>query len=61
MRARNRESRAKDDTGWQYAMNQNIRIEPLLLTTTRVQTFTGAGLLTSASGFCFEREGRLSW
>lgn len=40
-------------------MNQNIKIEPLLLTTTRVQTFTGARLLTSASGFFFEREGRL--
>ena len=40
-------------------MNQNIKIEPLLLTTTRVQTFTGARLLTSASGFFFERENRL--
>lgn len=40
-------------------MNQNIKIEPLLLTTTRVQTFVGARPLTSASGFFFEREGRL--
>jgi hypothetical protein len=40
-------------------MNQNIKIEPLLLTTTRVQTFMGARLLTSASGFFFEREERL--
>jgi Trypsin-like peptidase domain len=40
-------------------MNQDIKIEPLLLTTTRVQTFTGARLLTSASGFFFEREERL--
>ena len=40
-------------------MNQNIKIEPLLLTTTRVLTFAGARPLTSASGFFFEREGRL--
>jgi hypothetical protein len=40
-------------------MNYNIKIEPLLLTTTRVQTFTGARLLTGASGFFFERDGRL--
>ena len=34
-------------------------IEPLLLTTTRVSTFDGPRLLTGASGFFFEREGRL--
>jgi S1-C subfamily serine protease len=34
-------------------------IEPLLLTTTRVSTFVGAAPLTGASGFFFEREGRL--
>jgi len=35
------------------------QIEPLLLTTTRVSTFIGKRLLTGASGFFFEREGRL--
>lgn len=41
-------------------MNPNsLKIETLLLTTTRVLTFTGARLLTSASGFFFEREERL--
>ncbi|RQP22705.1 S1 family peptidase [Piscinibacter terrae] len=34
-------------------------IEPLLLTTTRVSTFNDAQLLTGATGFFFEREGRL--
>src|SRR5580692_8198897 len=34
-------------------------IEPLLLTTTQVSTFDGNRPLTSASGFFFEREGRL--
>lgn len=34
-------------------------IEPLLLTTARVSTFEGGRLLTGASGFFFEREGRL--
>jgi S1-C subfamily serine protease len=34
-------------------------IEPLLLTTARVSTFDGDCLLTSASGFFFERENRL--
>ena len=34
-------------------------IEPLLLTTARVLTFDGERLLTGASGFFFEREGRL--
>jgi hypothetical protein len=34
-------------------------IEPLLLTTTRVSTFNGKCPLTGASGFFFEREGRL--
>jgi len=34
-------------------------IEPLLLTTTRVLTFNGNCPLTEASGFFFEREGRL--
>lgn len=38
--------------------NQSL-IEPLLLTTTRVSTFNGSLLLTTASGFFFEREGRL--
>jgi len=40
-------------------VKDNITIEPLLLTTTRVQTFCGARLLTGASGFFFEREDRL--
>lgn len=34
-------------------------IEPLLLTTTRVLTFGQHGPLTAASGFFFERDGRL--
>ena len=34
-------------------------IEPLLLTTTRVSTFDGQQPLTGASGFFFERDGRL--
>jgi hypothetical protein len=34
-------------------------IEPLLLTTARVSTFDGNRPLTGASGFFFEREGRL--
>jgi hypothetical protein len=34
-------------------------IEPLLLTTTRVSTFEGTRALTGATGFFFEREGRL--
>ena len=34
-------------------------IEPLLLTTTRLSTHDGARRLTGASGFFFEREGRL--
>src|ERR1051326_1493590 len=34
-------------------------IEPLLLTTVRVSTFDGNRPLTGASGFFFEREGRL--
>ena len=34
-------------------------IEPLLLSTTRVTTFDGKRPLTGASGFFFEREGRL--
>jgi hypothetical protein len=34
-------------------------IEPLLLTTVRVSTFDGRRLLSCASGFFFEREGRL--
>ncbi|HEX5400501.1 MAG TPA: serine protease, partial [Verrucomicrobiae bacterium] len=40
-------------------MSNDILIEPLLLTTTRVSTFNGSRLLTGASGFFFEREGRL--
>jgi len=34
-------------------------IEPVLLTTTRVSTFDGERALTGASGFFFERDGRL--
>jgi hypothetical protein len=34
-------------------------IEPLLLTTTRLTTYDGDRLLTGASGFFFERDGRL--
>jgi len=34
-------------------------IEPLLLACTRVSTFSGERLLTAASGFLFERAGRL--
>jgi len=34
-------------------------IEPLLLTTTRVTTFIGTQMLTGASGFFFERAGRV--
>ncbi len=34
-------------------------IEPLLLTTARVTTFDGDQVLTGASGFFFERDGRL--
>ena len=34
-------------------------IEPLLLTATRVSTFDGERVLTGASGFFFERDGRL--
>lgn len=34
-------------------------IEPLLLTATRVATFAGQQALTGASGFFFERDGRL--
>src|SRR6185436_5777278 len=34
-------------------------IEPLLLTTARVSTFDGGRPLTGASGFFFERDGRL--
>ena len=35
------------------------RIDPLLLTTVRLSTFAGALGLTNASGFFFERDGRL--
>jgi len=34
-------------------------IDPLLLTTTRITTFVGAQMLSGASGFFFERDGRL--
>jgi hypothetical protein len=34
-------------------------IEPLLLSTTRITTFTGTVVLTSATGFYFERDNRL--
>ncbi len=40
-------------------MSNDIHIEPLLLTTTRVSTFDGTRVLTSASGFFFAREDRL--
>jgi len=40
-------------------MSNANRIEPLLLTTTRVSAFDGNCLLTCASGFFFEREDRL--
>ena len=38
---------------------KDLIIEPLLLAATRVSTFDGNRLLTGASGFFFEREGRL--
>src|SRR5437879_6170717 len=34
-------------------------IEPLLLTATKISTFTGARMLTNASGFFFSRQGQL--
>src|ERR1700757_5205971 len=34
-------------------------IEPLLLTATKISTFTGVRMLTNASGFFFSREDRL--
>ena len=34
-------------------------VEPILLTAARVSTYLGAQLLTTASGFYFERQGRL--
>jgi S1-C subfamily serine protease len=34
-------------------------IDPLLMTTVRIGTFNGSRLLTNASGFFFERDGRL--
>ena len=37
----------------------NLAIEGLLLTAARVSTFDGQSLLTNASGFFFERRGRL--
>lgn len=37
----------------------NLPIEPLLLTTTGIDTFAGQQPLTNASGFFFERAGRL--
>jgi S1-C subfamily serine protease len=40
-------------------MGKGAMIEPLLLTATRVSTFDGKRPLTGASGFFFEREGRL--
>jgi hypothetical protein len=39
--------------------NTHTRIDPLLLTSTQVSTFNGSQLLTRASGFYFERDGRL--
>ncbi|RYF65277.1 MAG: serine protease, partial [Comamonadaceae bacterium] len=38
---------------------ENAVIEPLLLACTRVSTYSGARMLTGASGFLFERDGRL--
>ena len=40
-------------------MSKDTMIEPLLLTAARVSTFDGERPLTGASGFFFEREGRL--
>jgi len=40
-------------------VNEDPVIEPLLLTAARVSTFDGTRPLTGASGFFFEREGRL--
>jgi len=41
------------------APGEKAMIEPLLLACTRVSTFSGERLLTAASGFLFERAGRL--
>lgn len=40
-------------------MSRQGAIEPVLLTSTRVTTFQGAQFLSGASGFFFERDGRL--
>jgi len=40
-------------------MSQSPMIEPVLLTASRVSTFDGERPLTTASGFFFEREGRI--
>lgn len=40
-------------------MSRQGAIEPVLLTSTRVTTFQGAQMLSGASGFFFERDGRL--
>jgi len=42
-----------------YPRTLNSMVEPILLTSTQVSTYLGARLLTTASGFFFEREGRL--
>ena len=41
------------------AQKSSPAIDPLLLTSTQVSTFVGSLLLTRASGFFFERDGRL--
>jgi hypothetical protein len=38
-----------------------MNIEPILLTTVRVQTYQGGRHLTNATGFFFERDERLFW
>jgi hypothetical protein len=43
----------------QCAATRNAMAEPILLTAARVSTYLGTQLLTTASGFYFEREGRL--
>lgn len=41
------------------APQDHARVDPLMLATTRVETFAGAQALTSASGFFFRRDGQL--
>ena len=54
-----RTSKQSHDSQTTIIVNEQITTEPLLLTTTRVQTFFGTQLLTGAGSFFFEREGRL--